>query len=548
MANLVTLQGPEAGRRYALDKDCTVLGRQAECAICLFGRAVSRQHAQILLREQTYFLEDLGSSNGTFLNNKRIPSRVAVPFNEGDVLTVGPHVFALRDTPGVTFATEANLVVREQVSALTLSSSFGSQDPAGKLQVVLEIAQNLARNLDLEPLLETLVEQLLRLLPQTDRAMVILCEDGNLVVRAQRARGTQDASTMPYSRTIVRRALDEGIGVLSDDVHQDVRFKSSDTVMSLNLHSVLCVPLITKEGTRLGVIQLDRFRRGTGYQVDDLHLVATVGLQMAVALENAAFHAEKLREQRLLQELAMARDIQQGFLPTDLEFPDADFDVFGRVCPARQVAGDLYDFFPVPGGKLAFLIGDVSGKGMPAALFMVAVHTLCRHLARQYASPAQTLEKLHADMAADNPSAMFVTLLLGSYEPSSGEVVLCSGGHPPPLLRRASGKVDTISLPAGRLLGVDVGQQVWQDTRLRLAPAETLVGVTDGFLEARAPDGKDMFGTARMREVVRRFEASLSLAECADFARSAIEEFTAARELQDDGTILLLRRSGSIEK
>ena len=152
---------------------------------------------------------------------------------------------------------------------------------------------------------------------------------------------------------------------------------------------MICVPLINKEGKRLGVIQMDRFRRGTPFKVDDLHLLTTVGLQMAAALENAQFHAEKLQEQRLLQELAMARDIQQGFLPTDLEkFPGADCEVFGRVCPARQVAGDLYDFFPIPGGKLAFLIGDVSGKGMPAALYMVAVHTLCRVLAKQYASPA----------------------------------------------------------------------------------------------------------------------------------------------------------------
>ena len=89
---------------------------------------------------------------------------------------------------------------------------------------MLEIAQNLARYLELEPLLETLVEQLMRLLPQTDRAMVILLENNNLVVRAQRARGTQDATTMPYSRTIVRRALDEGIALLSDDVQKDARF------------------------------------------------------------------------------------------------------------------------------------------------------------------------------------------------------------------------------------------------------------------------------------------------------------------------------------
>ena len=113
MANLVILQGPVAGQRYP-PTDCTILGRQAECAICLDGRAVSRQHAQILLRGENYFIEDLGSSNGTFLNSKRLPSRVPVPFNEGDVLTVGPHTLALRDTLSATVTSDANLVVREK--------------------------------------------------------------------------------------------------------------------------------------------------------------------------------------------------------------------------------------------------------------------------------------------------------------------------------------------------------------------------------------------------------------------------------------------------
>ena len=225
--------------------------------------------------------------------------------------------------------------------------------------------------------------------------------------------------------------------------------------------------------------------------------------------------------------------------------PQADCDIFGRVCPARQVAGDLYDFFPVPSGKLAFLIGDVSGKGMPAALFMVAVHTLCRLLAKQHASPAQTLEKLNTELAADNPSSMFVTLLLGCYQPGSGDIILSSSGHPPPLIRRASGKVEPITLPPGRPLGMDIGQSSWKDSRLKLEPQDTLVGITDGFLEARAGEGdvgREMFGNGRMREVVACFEATVSLAECADLARARIEEFTSVHELQDDATILLLRR------
>src|SRR5205085_9926832 len=124
----------------------------------------------------------------------------------------------------------------------------------------------------------------------------------------------------------------------------------------------------------------------------------------------------------------------------------------GRVFPARQVAGDLYDFLPVPGGRVAFFIGDVSGKGMPAALFMVAVHTLCRHLVKEAGSLTQTLTRLNAALADDNPSCMFVTLVHGFYEPATGSVHFVSAGHPGPLLRRADGTIEDIAIPCGRLL------------------------------------------------------------------------------------------------
>ena len=116
------------------------------------------------------------------------------------------------------------------------------------------------------------------------------------------------------------------------------------------------------------------------------------------------------------------REIQQGFLPRQVDgLPLADLEILGRVFPARQVAGDFYDYFAV-GDRLAFFIGDVSGKGMPAALFMVAVRTLCRSLVKDGGSLVQTLIRLNAALADDNPSCMFVTLIHGLYEPASGKV------------------------------------------------------------------------------------------------------------------------------
>jgi serine phosphatase RsbU (regulator of sigma subunit) len=542
MALLVTLQGPDTGQKYPLESPCAVLGRQADSAICLPAKAVSRQHAQILHREDAFYVEDLDSSNGTFVNGKRLPPHTPVRLTERDTLQIGPYVLALRPVPTLA-TTEPNLVIREQVNAVTLEGSVYSQAPAQKLQVVLEIAQHLARTLDLEPLLDKLLDQLMHLFPQADRAMVLLLEGTRLVVRGQRCRHQQDAGAHPYSRTVVHHALDNGVGILSEDVQADRRFQSSATLTSLDLHSLLCVPLICQDGRRLGVIQVDRFRPGTPFRSDDLHLLTTVALQVSVVLDNAALHAELLREERLRQELALAREIQQGFMPCEFdEFPRQGFELFACVHPARVVSGDLYDFARLPDGRLAFFVGDVSGKAMPAALFMVAVRTLSRHLASSGGSPASTLTKLNEALAADNPSGMFVTLVHGLYRPETGEMVLASAGHPPPLLRRADGRVEEVALRPGRLLGYEGMELNLKDTTMTVPPGELLVFYTDGVTEARPAGGKELFGAGRLRDVVGTLDGSLSLPACADRVKAAVERFTSARELQDDLTLLLLRR------
>src|SRR5207253_6153995 len=137
-----------------------------------------------------------------------------------------------------------------------------------------------------------------------------------------------------------------------------------------------------------------------------------------------------------------------------------------------------YDLLKTPTGQLAFFIGDVSGKGMPAALFLVAVRTLARHLAKEGRSPASTLTALNRDLADDNPTCMFVTLAHGLYDPAHGEMRLTSAGHHPPLLRRAVGTVESVALAPGRLLGYAEPHRRFTEARLTLAPGDLLVFVT----------------------------------------------------------------------
>ncbi len=542
MSLLIILQGPDVGRKFPLDAPVTVLGRQPESTICLSARAVSREHAEIRRTDEGFVVEDLDSSNGSYLNGKRLVPRQPVPLTEQDTLQVGPYLLGLRPRPRLT-SVEPDMIIVEQVNAVAMSQSVYGHDPAQKLQVVLDIAQHLARTLDLEPLLDKLLDHLMRLLPQADRALVLLCEGDELVVRGQRCRHEHDATTFPYSRTVVRRALDEGIGLLSEDVKDDERFQSSQTITSLDMRSLICVPLIGQEGRRLGVIQLDRFRSGQPFLVGDLQMLTAVGLQVGVVLENAALHAELLRKQRQDQELAMARDIQESYLPTNFgPLAAVGIDLFANVHPARGMAGDLYDFFLLPDGRLAFFVGDVVGKGLPAALFMVAVHVLGRHLAQGEGGPAAALLRLNRALAADNPSELFVTLLHGIYDPRDGTVVFVSGGHPMPLLRHVDGSVEEVKHRSGRLLGLGEEGVNLTNRTFTLQPGELLAIYTDGYTEARQPGSRAMFGLARLQEVVSGFTPAQPLSACADQAREAVAKFVGGPDQQDDLTLFLLRR------
>jgi serine phosphatase RsbU (regulator of sigma subunit) len=539
MATLVTLQGPNAGRHFRLGDGASLIGRMPNAAIYLDSLAVSRQHARVLSADGAFFVEDLGSSNGTYLNGRAIEGRMLL--TENDTLQIGPYVLALRPEPAPP-PTEPDHIIRARVAATPANHTLFLQNPGYKLQVVLEIAQALAHTLELEPLLSNLLDHLLRLFPQADRGLVLLCEGDRLMLRALRGRRASASESAPYSRTVVRRALDEGVGLLSQDVSGDPKLLSQ-TLMALNLHSFLCVPLIASDGRRLGVIQLDCSTSGLAFGDEDLEVLTAIGLQVSMVLDNVALHAVRIEEEKLRQELAVAREIQQGYLPTDFApLGETGFELFARVHPARQVSGDLYDFFPLPDGRLAFFVGDVSGKGMPAALFMVAVRTLARHLAPSAAGPTDALTRLNDTLAADNPSAMFVTMVYGIYDPRAGSVVLASGGHPKPLLRRADGRVEEVPLRNGRLLGYAPGDVGLSDAMLTLAPGETLVVYTDGFTEARMPDGVTMFGADRLAEALGGARAALPLERCAEDLRAAVERFTGSKELQDDLTLLMLRR------
>lgn len=242
-------------------------------------------------------------------------------------------------------------------------------------------------------------------------------------------------------------------------------------------------------------------------------------------------------KEQLASELRVAREIQMGMLPQDfVEFERAYSVKFGaHLLPAREVGGDLYGVCPAGVGRMMFFIGDVSGKGIPASLFMVRVITLARLLARQAVEPEHVLGRLNEELVAENPSNMFVTLLCGVFEPASGRLALANGGHCLPLLlRRGEAPCWAVSRH-GQALGFEPGM-VFERTELVLRPGDTLLMYTDGVSEAMNPR-EECFGTERLLESARNWSGKPST-ELPDAVLRNIQEFANSAPQSDDIAIL----------
>jgi phosphoserine phosphatase RsbU/P len=537
MARLVVVQGELLESEYALAGKELVLGRQPDVDIMLNAREVSRRHARVFYDGGTYVLEDLESSNGTYLNSAPLKGRIEL--HEQDQIGIGPYLFRFEVAPSA----EGQVLIRAQATVHPTNTELFRQDPGRKLQAILEIAHQLGSSLDLNEVLPRLLDRLLALFPQADRALVLLREREHMVVRAMRSRRVDHADGPAYSRTVVQRVLEEGVGIVAEDATMDQRFHQTQTLNRLGIRSFICVPLKASNNRPLAVLQVDRFGLGAPFTPDDLHLLTAIALQAAAVLEINQLHAELIEKERMKRDLALAREIQEGFLPTKLpSLPGGPVDLFARVYPANQVSGDFYDYFPLDERRLAFAVADVSGKGVPAAVFLAAVRTLGRHLAHDAETPSAILQRLNDSIAADNPTAMFVTMAFGILDVTNGEVVLASGGHPPALLRRSDGKVEQVPSLPGRLLGFAKGRLPLADARFTLAPNDTLLLYSDGVTEATGPDGKAMFGVERLTNTVAALQAGQPLETWGSRLRAAAELFAGRTELNDDFTLFLLRR------
>jgi sigma-B regulation protein RsbU (phosphoserine phosphatase) len=269
---------------------------------------------------------------------------------------------------------------------------------------------------------------------------------------------------------------------------------------------------------------------------------AGMGLFVFIVRNEARERETAAQKERMESELTVAREIQRSIVPTIFPpFPEREeFDLHAVLQPAREVGGDLYDFFLIDDDHLGVAVGDVSGKGVPASLFMAVTITLLRAAGQGRRDPAEVLRRVNEPLCRGNEAAMFVTLFYGVYRISTGELTYSTGGHPPPYLVREDGRPEVLARTQGAGLGVTTSAGFGAAT-VRLQPGQGLLCYTDGVTEAMDAHGR-MFGAERLEEALAVDQERA--AGTADAVRAAVAAFTTGAEQYDDLTLLALRRTG----
>ncbi|MEM1061564.1 MAG: SpoIIE family protein phosphatase, partial [Planctomycetota bacterium] len=462
MAHLRVEAGREAGTIYRLDRETVVLGRHATCDVVLDTTSVSRQHAAVTASDGRFVLEDLRSRNRTFLNGEPIFGPVGLRDRDeiriAEVrLTFWDETAGGRERPGADADDDRTVVnigpggsdgnggdplESSSVGQIEYASSGPpAADPDRKLAAVLQIGRDVSECTDVDSVLGKALDGLLRLFPNAARAIALWDEDDEKVrVRCWRIAGPGVADDGPpeISRTVLRQARHSDDAVLATDLATDVRFDDSASVHDMQLVSVMCVPICSADGHRYGFIEIDGAEREKNFDTADLDTFVGVAAQIGVAVRNAVLTEELLVQRDVRRDLEFAMQVQLGFLPN--EPPAVDGYRFGdHYEAARHVGGDYFDYVGLPDGRIAMTIGDVAGKGMPAALLMARLFASARYQLLAHADPAEAMAALNREITKSRLGHRFITCLFAVVDPSRHTLSVINAGHPSLVVRTAAG-------------------------------------------------------------------------------------------------------------
>jgi serine phosphatase RsbU (regulator of sigma subunit) len=523
------------GRRIVtIDKPVFTIGRRSETDLRLSGADISRVHAEIVLENGSCAIRDKQSRFGTFVNGDPVTER---PLAHGDQIRLGQA----GDTE-IVFYVEDEAASREK-------SAMSAATELRQMAALLEGLRALGSGRVLDEVLALVLDSAIDV-TGAERGFIMLANREKLLeFKMARARGkmTLPGRTFEVSRKIPEQVFSTGRQTIVEDLLDGELAQLHTGTVALGIRNVLCTPLrlvryierAEQKGADeiIGVLYLDSRERGALKSASAQAALDTLSAEAALAIENARLYREALDKAKFEQELRVAAAIQQSLLPPSTR-DGAFFSTAAASIACRAVGGDFFDYVDLPTGDFGFIVGDVAGKGSPAALLAAAVLGMFSAEATYHAGAAAVITRLNRGLIRRTIESRFLTTFYGTLGPG-GRFTYCNAGHNAPMLMSPGGvrRLDT----GGLVLGL-FDHATFDEESLTLQPGDLVVAFSDGVTEALNPAGEE-FGDERLLACLSTHRTKPPQAVL-DALLADLRSFCADATQNDDVTVVLVRYSG----
>jgi serine phosphatase RsbU (regulator of sigma subunit) len=521
------------GRRLViLDKPIMSIGRRTTCDLPLTDAEVSREHAEIAHVGGAYIVRDCGSRYGTLVNGEQVMKEQMLA--HGDRIQLGR-----------AGSTELLFLIEDDDGSV---SSEGSSIVGGFRQIaaLLQSLQALGGARVLDDVLALVMDAAIEM-TGAERGFIMLAdEDGRLEMKLARGQGKISLSGTRFERShkIPEDVFTSGEErIVADLLDGDLAHEHEGT-LAFGIRHVLCVPLklvryverstAPSAARSIGVLYLDSRQKGTLLSRTARTALDALAAEAAVAIENARMYRETLEKARIDEELRIAALIQQGLLPPPHR-QSAFFEAFGTSISCRSIGGDFFDYLDLQDGRFGFALGDVAGKGTPAALLTAVLQGIFAGQASATPHPHEIMSRVNKGLLARAVEARFATAFFGVLGPD-GQLVYSNAGHNPPFLF-SGGAVRRLEA-GGMVLGL-FGAATYEQEAVQLAPGDTVLVFSDGVSEALSVAGEE-FGDDRILDATTAALAQPPR-EVLQALMAAVKQFVGAAPQNDDVTALVLR-------
>lgn len=566
MAVLTSSDNSVENKRVSLSKEPVIIGRHPDCNIHIDDGSVSRHHAQVSFDGGSYFLQDLNSRNGTYLNEKEIHQPTRLYDHAKIRICDVTFLFSISDSP--PDAPVQPLTKEKQGYGVTSSSVLLEDDPEEsaskvvshfdvpshysgshkhvsaeeKLATLTKITHALSESVERDEVLAKILEFLFELFTEADRGFVILKNaDGRLQPLGVKTRRPGDEEMIRISRTIVNQVMESKRPIMSSDAASDDRFDMAQSIVDFRIRSIMCAPLINSKDESIGVIQLDTLKQSIAFKEEDLETLVTVAMQASLAIQKSDLFEDVKRSEHIRTDLELAHEIQQRFLPQRAP-ATPNFEYFSFYRPMQQVGGDYFDYVALPDDRIAVIVADVVGHGIAAALLMAKVSAESRFALATSNSAVEAVSKMNNSLSGMNIDR-FVTLALGMLDTKTNQLTIVNAGHMPPIIRKsASGDINQLAInESGLPLGI-MEDYEYESVQIDLDAGDVIVMYTDGINEAMNADGMQLT-TEKMIQEIREGQAK-SPEAMGDQICQAVARHVGREPAIDDMCLVCIGRKG----